>query len=178
MTGGRADHPGAGRARRRRDSIDSERALVPPLGLDAAEGGAKAILDEVASWAEAAIGHRVPPVLWRVLAHNPPYIEATWRKERALMGDGALSAHDKRRTAVGVAMAIRGRYLIEYNAAILRRAETTTGTSSRFWAWWTTTRRSTPSPKGCRSSPTSVRPPDRGDGGGAHPDPPGVRSVS
>lgn len=121
MTGGRADHPGAGRARRRRDSIDSERALVPPLGLDAAEGGAKAILDEVASWAEAAIGHRVPPVLWRVLAHNPPYIEATWRKERALMGDGALSAHDKRRTAVGVAMAIRGRYLIEYNAAILRR---------------------------------------------------------
>ena len=38
------------------------------------------------------------------------------------MSDGALSAHDKRRTALGGAMAVRGRYLIEYNAAILRRA--------------------------------------------------------
>jgi alkylhydroperoxidase/carboxymuconolactone decarboxylase family protein YurZ len=61
-------------------------------------------------------------VLWRVLAHNPHYIEATWRKERALMAEGALSAHDKRRTALGVAMAIRGRYMIEYNAAILKHA--------------------------------------------------------
>lgn len=38
------------------------------------------------------------------------------------MGDGALSARDKRRTALGVAMSVRGRYMIEYHAAILRRA--------------------------------------------------------
>lgn len=38
------------------------------------------------------------------------------------MADGALSARDKRRTALGVAMAIRGRYMIEYCAAILRHA--------------------------------------------------------
>ena len=38
------------------------------------------------------------------------------------MADGALSAHDKRRIAPGVAMAIRGRYMIEYNAAILTHA--------------------------------------------------------
>jgi alkylhydroperoxidase/carboxymuconolactone decarboxylase family protein YurZ len=104
------------------DSLDSERALVPPLDPGAAEEPAKALLEEIAAWAEAAMGHRSAPVLWRVLAHNPHYIEATWRKERTLMGDGALSAHDKRRTALGVAMAIRGRYLIEYNAALLRRA--------------------------------------------------------
>ena len=104
------------------DSLDSERALVPPLDLDAADEPAKALLEEIAGWAEAAMGRRVAPVLWRVLAHNPHYVEATWRKDRALMSDGAISAHDKRRTALGVAMAIGGRYLIEYNAAILRKA--------------------------------------------------------
>lgn len=104
------------------DSLDSERALVPPLDPGAAEGPARALLEEIAGWAEAAMGRRAAPLLWRVLAHNPHYIETTWRKDRALMTDGALSAHDKRRIALGVAMAIRGRYLIEYSAAILRRA--------------------------------------------------------
>ena len=104
------------------DSLDSERALVAPLDPGSTEGRVRAILEEIGGWAETALGRRVPPVFWRVLAHNPHYIEATWRKERALMSDGALSAHDKRRTALGVAMAIRGRYMIEYNAAILRQA--------------------------------------------------------
>ena len=38
------------------------------------------------------------------------------------MRDGALTARDKRRTALGVAMSVRGRYMIEYHAAVLRRA--------------------------------------------------------
>jgi alkylhydroperoxidase/carboxymuconolactone decarboxylase family protein YurZ len=95
---------------------------VPPLDPGTAEAPAKALLDEIADWADGAMGRRAAPMLWRVLAHNPHYIEATWRKDRALMADGALSAHDKRRTALGVAMAIRGRYMIEYNAAILKHA--------------------------------------------------------
>ena len=104
------------------ESLDSEQALVPPLDPSAAEEPAKGLLEEIAGWAEATLGRRVAPVLWRVLAHNPHYIDATWRKDRALMRDGALSELDKRRTALGVAMAIRGRYLIEYSAAILRHA--------------------------------------------------------
>ena len=104
------------------DSLDSERALVPPLDLGAADEPAEALLEEIAGWAAAAMVRRAAPVLWRMLAHNPHYVEATWRKDRALMNDGVLSAHDKRRTALGVAMAIGGSYLIEYNAAILRNA--------------------------------------------------------
>jgi alkylhydroperoxidase/carboxymuconolactone decarboxylase family protein YurZ len=104
------------------DSLDAERALVAPLDPGSAEEPAKALLEEIASWAEAAMGRRAAPVLWRVLAHNPHYIAATWRKERALMADGTLSAHDKRRTALGVAMAMGGRYMIEYCAAILKHA--------------------------------------------------------
>ena len=104
------------------DSLEADRALVLPLDPGTAEAPAKALLAEIADWADGAMGRRDAPVLWRVLAHHPHYIEATWRKERALMVDGALSAHDKRRTALGVAMAIRGRYMIEYNAAILKQA--------------------------------------------------------
>jgi alkylhydroperoxidase/carboxymuconolactone decarboxylase family protein YurZ len=104
------------------DSLDAERPLVATLDPGAAEAPAKALLDEIADWGRRGDGPPRRPMLWRVLAHNPHYIEATWRKERALMADGALSAHDKRRTALGVAMAIRGRYMIEYNAAILRHA--------------------------------------------------------
>ena len=37
------------------------------------------------------------------------------------MADGTLSAHDKRRTALGVAMASGG-YMIEYCAAIVKHA--------------------------------------------------------
>ena len=38
------------------------------------------------------------------------------------MREGALAAGDKRRTALGVAMAVRAHYMIEYHAAILRQA--------------------------------------------------------
>lgn len=38
------------------------------------------------------------------------------------MAPGALPAHDKRRVALAVAMVTRGRYMIEYRAAVLRSA--------------------------------------------------------
>ncbi len=104
------------------ESADGAGALVAPLAPGAADPAARAILDEIAAWARTALGRDEAPVLWRVLARNPHYLEATWRKDVALMADGALSARDKRRTALGVAMAVRGRYMIEYTAAILRRA--------------------------------------------------------
>jgi alkylhydroperoxidase/carboxymuconolactone decarboxylase family protein YurZ len=43
-------------------------------------------------------------------------------KEAALMAAGALTARDKRRVALSVAMATRAPYMIEYQAAVLRRA--------------------------------------------------------
>lgn len=38
------------------------------------------------------------------------------------MATGALTARDKRRGALGVTMASRARYMIEYHAAVLRHA--------------------------------------------------------
>jgi alkylhydroperoxidase/carboxymuconolactone decarboxylase family protein YurZ len=105
------------------------------LGLDTLGGGGplvapvepaqaapvQELLDEIARWSEAAMGQRDIPIFWRILAHNPHYLESTWRKEVAVMAPGALSAHDKRRTALGVAMSVRGRYMIEYHVAVLRQ---------------------------------------------------------
>jgi alkylhydroperoxidase/carboxymuconolactone decarboxylase family protein YurZ len=104
------------------DSLEAPGGLVAPLDPAAAEEPVRVLLEEIAEWAEGALGRRAAPTLWRVLAHNPSYLQATWRKDRAVMADGALPAQDKRRIALGVAMAIRGRYLIEYSAALLRRA--------------------------------------------------------
>ncbi len=103
------------------ESLDTARPLIPPVEA-VADGAVRAIMDEIAAWSEAALGGASVPLLWRILAHNPHYLESTWRKETAVMADGALAAHDKRRVALGVAMAVRGRYMIEYTAAILRRA--------------------------------------------------------
>jgi alkylhydroperoxidase/carboxymuconolactone decarboxylase family protein YurZ len=103
------------------ESLDTARPLIAPVEA-VAEGEVRTIIDEITEWSTSALGRADVPVLWRILAHNPHYLQSTWRKETAVMADGALAAHDKRRIALGVAMAVRGRYMIEYNAAILRHA--------------------------------------------------------
>jgi alkylhydroperoxidase/carboxymuconolactone decarboxylase family protein YurZ len=104
------------------ESPDGAGALVAPLDPSAAPAPARALLDEIATWAAGALGDPAVPVLWRVLAHTPHYLEATWHKERAVMAAGALTARDKRRVALGVAMAVRAPYLVRYQAALLRHA--------------------------------------------------------
>jgi alkylhydroperoxidase/carboxymuconolactone decarboxylase family protein YurZ len=103
------------------ESLDGGRPLIAPIdGGDAGE--ARELLDEIAAWSRTALGQDTVPALWRILARNRHYLEATWRKEMAVMAEAALSARDKRRVALAVAMAVRGRYMIEYSAAILRHA--------------------------------------------------------
>lgn len=81
-----------------------------------------ALLAEIQAAVPPAMGRSQVPALWRILARNPHYLRSTWRKEQVVMRDGAIGARDKRRTALGVAMSVRSRYMIEYHAAILRRA--------------------------------------------------------
>jgi alkylhydroperoxidase/carboxymuconolactone decarboxylase family protein YurZ len=102
------------------EALDSESSLIAPLppgdGAEAVGG----LLAEVSAWARTAMGRPAAPVFWRILARNPHYLESTWRKDAALMAAGALSARDKRRVALGVAMSVRVRYMIEYHTAVLR----------------------------------------------------------
>ncbi len=103
-------------------SLADASGLVAPTAPGAADPEAEALLGEITAWAEAALGDAPVPVVWRILAHNVHYLRATWHKEAALMGPGALSARDKRRVALGVALATSARYMIEYHAAVLRHA--------------------------------------------------------
>lgn len=100
---------------------EGERSLVPPLDPSHAEEPVRGLLAEIAAWSGETMGRAEVPVFWRILAHNAHYLEATWRKELAVMGTGALPAHDKRRIALGVAMSARGGYMIQYHAEVLRR---------------------------------------------------------
>jgi alkylhydroperoxidase/carboxymuconolactone decarboxylase family protein YurZ len=100
----------------------SDPPLVAALDKAEAEDGAQRLLEEIESWSERSMGRSEAPLLWRILARNPLYLEATWRKDAALMADGALPARDKRRVALGVAMSVRGQYMIRYHAAVLRHA--------------------------------------------------------
>jgi alkylhydroperoxidase/carboxymuconolactone decarboxylase family protein YurZ len=82
----------------------------------------RALLDEIRATLGDTMGAEHVPALWRALARKGHYLESTWRKERVVMRAGALDGHDKRRVALSIAMNARSRYMIEYNAAILRRA--------------------------------------------------------
>jgi alkylhydroperoxidase/carboxymuconolactone decarboxylase family protein YurZ len=104
------------------EGLEGERALIAPVGFETAGAAAQALLQEIARWSETVMGRSAAPTLWRILAWNPHHLESTWRKEAVVMAEGELSARDKRRTALGVAMAVRGRYMIEYHTAVLRHA--------------------------------------------------------
>jgi alkylhydroperoxidase/carboxymuconolactone decarboxylase family protein YurZ len=113
------------------ERLDDEDGLIAPVARagepmersgDGDSGEVSALLSEIRAAVVPAMGRGTVPALWRILARNVHYLRSTWRKEQVVMRDGALGARDKRRTALGVAMSVRGRYMIEYHAAILRQA--------------------------------------------------------
>jgi alkylhydroperoxidase/carboxymuconolactone decarboxylase family protein YurZ len=104
------------------ERLDSEGGLVTPLPDQAGDEEVRTLLSEIGAAVPPVMGRRAVPALWRIFAHNPHYLRSTWRKEQVVMREGVLKAHDKRRTALGVAMSLRARYMIEYHAAILRQA--------------------------------------------------------
>lgn len=104
------------------ESLAAEASLIAPPAAGQEDPEVEGLLGEIAAWAAGALGESRPPLIWRILARNVHYLTATWRKEAALMAAGALTARDKRRVALSVAMATRARYMIEYHAAVLRRA--------------------------------------------------------
>jgi AhpD family alkylhydroperoxidase len=104
------------------DSLEGETGLIAPLAAGEADAAVDALLAEITAWARTAMGQAGPPLVWRIVARNPHYLETTWRKDVALMAPGALSARDKRRVALAVSMTTGARYMIEYHTAVLRHA--------------------------------------------------------
>src|SRR5688572_7756815 len=67
------------------ESLDSEATLIEPVSPSETEEPVQGLLAEVFDWTLTAMGRRNVPMIWRVLGRNAYYLEATWRKEMALM---------------------------------------------------------------------------------------------
>jgi alkylhydroperoxidase family enzyme len=94
--------------------------LVPPLAPEAA-GEAADTLAAVAAWAREALDTEHVPAFWRALAHQPRLLQATWAKDRLVLGGGELDAAAKACVALAVAMFKESPYWITYLAQLVRR---------------------------------------------------------
>jgi len=81
---------------------------------------AAAILTEIRTWAGQALGVDRIPAVWRALAHQPRLLEATWRKDRLVLGTGALDELVKGCAALAVAQFRQSAYWIAYLTQLLR----------------------------------------------------------
>lgn len=91
-----------------------------PLVDDRAEGDAADTLREIKEWTRHALGLDHVPTVWRALAHDPRLLEATWRKDRLVLGPGILDELVKGCVALAVAEFKQSAYWIAYLTQYLR----------------------------------------------------------
>ena len=93
--------------------------LVPLLDEGSA-GEAAGTLAEIREWARQSLGVDRAPAVWRALAHHPRLLEATWRKDRLVLGAGTLDELVKGCAALAVAQFRQSPYCIVYLTQFLR----------------------------------------------------------
>ncbi len=95
--------------------------LLSPVGDREPGERVAGLFAEIRGWAREDLGIDRVPGLWRAIAHHPVYLDAVWRREQAIMADGALTRFHKR--CIGFAIAANGGspYMIDWYAAALRR---------------------------------------------------------
>jgi hypothetical protein len=102
------------------EAPDGVGAAVVPLLEENNGAEAAAILTEIRTWAGRALGVDRIPAVWRALAHQPRLLEATWRKDRLVLGAGALDELVKGCAALAVAQFRQSAYWIAYLTQFLR----------------------------------------------------------
>jgi hypothetical protein len=90
--------------------------LVPPCAEDAVD-----TLTEIRQWAATGLGVDRAPTFWRVLAHQPRLLAATWAKDRLVLGPGELDSPAKACVALAVAMFKQSPYWTSYLTQLVRR---------------------------------------------------------
>jgi hypothetical protein len=90
--------------------------LVAPCPEDAVD-----TLVEIRNWTATALGVDRAPVFWRVLAHQPRLLAATWAKDRLVLGPGELDGSAKTCVALAVAMFKQSPYWTSYLSQLVRR---------------------------------------------------------
>lgn len=101
-------------------SESGDSAGLVPLLDERDAGDATATLTEIREWARDALGMDRAPAVWRALAHQPRLLEATWRKDRVVLGAGTLDELVKGCAALAVAQLRQSAYCIGYLTRFLR----------------------------------------------------------
>lgn len=91
-----------------------------PLPNETNAGEASGILAEIREWARQALGVNHVPAVWRALAHQPRLLDATWRKDRLVLGAGSVDELVKGCAALAVAEFRQSPYWIAYLTQYLR----------------------------------------------------------
>lgn len=103
------------------EAPDNRASLIGVASAGALREPAVSILAEIRERERERLGLERIPNVWRVIAQNARYLEATWHKDRVLLTDGALGLSTKLAAALAISMTNGCRYFIEYYTAALRR---------------------------------------------------------
>ncbi len=103
------------------EAADGAASTLVPLLDEGSAGEAAGTLAEIREWARQSLGVDRVPAVWRALAHHPRLLEATWRKDRLVLGPGTLDELVKGCTALAVAQLRQSPYCIAYLTHFLRR---------------------------------------------------------
>jgi len=95
-------------------------ALVPLLDERSAPDAASTLAG-IRAWSRATLDVDRVPALWRALAHQPRLLDATWRKDRLVLGEGVLDSLIKGAAALAVAQFRQSAYWIPYFTHLLRK---------------------------------------------------------
>lgn len=98
---------------------DSVRPLIAPLD-EHRDGEAASTLREIREWSRQTLGVDRVPAIWRVLAHQPRLLDATWRKDRLIMSAASIDELVKTCAALAVAVFRQSPYWIAYFTHLLR----------------------------------------------------------
>src|SRR6266571_3808829 len=89
-----------------------EQCPTVPLLDEETSLGAADVLAEIRTWSAHALGVDEVPAVWRAMAHHPKMLEATWRKDRLVLGAGVLDELAKGCAALAVAQFRQSDYWI------------------------------------------------------------------
>ncbi len=98
-----------------------QRQGPPPAAPERPPQAAGECLDEVAAWSREHLGLDRAPDFWYLLAHQPRFLQATWAKDRLVLGPGRLDEAAKLCIAFAVAAFWQSPYWIAYLTERLRR---------------------------------------------------------
>jgi hypothetical protein len=103
-----------------RPADSNQIALLVPLVDEATAGDGSDTLRQIREWSRETLGVDHIPAMWRALAHDQKLLDATWQKDRLVLGAGVLDELVKGCAALAVADFRQSEYWIAYLTRYLR----------------------------------------------------------